>query len=184
MKITFVAIDSSLANTGVAVGFIENEDIVIEKINLVSTSKDKTKQIRVSSDTVNRCRQTHRFVLNILNEVKPDVIFVETPSGSQMANGMKNYGATCQLIAALEPEPFEVTPIEVKVGSVNDKTASKQKIINWAYNLYPSLGWLFHAGKLQDKNEHMADAIAIAYAASQTPEFKRFKQIVTKGTVI
>ena len=52
----------------------------------------------------------------LINEHKPQVIFAETPSGSQTSSGMKSYGMTCQLIAVLKPEPIEVTPIEVKVA--------------------------------------------------------------------
>jgi Holliday junction resolvasome RuvABC endonuclease subunit len=177
----FISIDSSLANTGIAVGTIGPTDkIFIEKIDLASTEKSKHKQIRASSDAITRCRKTYRFVDTLIKEEKPNVIFMETPSGSQSSSGMKSYGATCMLIASISPAPIEVTPTEVKVESVGTKTASKQEMIAWAHALYPEVNWFYHANKLQNKNEHMADAIAIAYAGIETEEFKRLKSLIKK----
>lgn len=173
----FVSIDSSLAHTGLAIGTITPENnILVEELLLVETEKTKNKQVRASSDTIIRCRTTYEFVKSVLEKYKPQIVFVETPSGSQTASGMKSYGTTCQLIAVLEPQPIEVQPLEVKMASVGKKTASKEEIINWAYALYPNTpGWKWHGGKLQGKNEHVADAIAIAHAGIKTSEFKRLK---------
>ena len=172
----FVSIDSSLANTGIAVGNVGLNGVIrIDYIKLHSTSKSKHKQVRASSDAIQRCRSTWQVIQNVMKIEEPNVVFMETPSGSQSSAGMKSYGATCQLIASIEPAPIEVTPTEVKVASVGTKTASKTEMINWANNLYPNIEWFWHAGKLQAKNEHMADAIAIAYAATKTQEFERLK---------
>ncbi len=172
----FISIDSSLANTGVAVGNI-NKDMkpFVELVLLHETSKTKNKQVRASSDAIQRCRSTYHFLNNLIEKYRPDVVFVETPSGSQSAAGMKSYGATCQLIASLSPAPIEVTPDEVKVASVNDKKASKEKIIQWAYDNYPDAGWIVNKStkQLQNKNEHMADAVAVVYAGIRTDEFQR-----------
>ena len=181
----FIAIDSSLCNTGVVYGTIdENNNIHVTGMHLCETLKTKNKQIRASSDTIVRCRETYRFVHNIINAIKPDVVFVETPSGSQQASGMKSYGVTCALIASINPDPIEVTPIEVKVAFMGNKTASKESIIEKASKLYPSLPWQYHAGKLQAKNEHCADAIAIVHAGIKTSDFKRLQNILTNGKVL
>jgi Holliday junction resolvasome RuvABC endonuclease subunit len=169
----FISIDSSLANTGVAIGRIEQGEILVDEIHLLQTEKAKEKQVRASSDTISRCRKTFQFIHEIMSEHNPVVVFVETPSGSQNASGMKSYGSTCQLIASILPPPIEVTATEVKMASVGEKSASKESIINWAYKKYPNLKWFFNGEKLQNKNEHVADAIAIAYAAVKTNEFKR-----------
>ena len=176
----FLSIDSSLCNTGIARGVITpNGDILIDLIDLRETEKaPKKMRIRASSDTVERCKKTYNFLKEHIDEYRPHVIFIETPSGSQNASGMKSYGATCQLIATLNPDPIQVTPEETKVGSVGDKKASKETIINWAYKRYPELQWFRHAGKLQAKNEHMADAIAIAYAGMHLPDFVRLRQMI------
>lgn len=108
------------------------------------------------------------------------VIFAETPSGSQSASGMKNYGVSCFLIAVCTPAPLEVTPQELKKNSVGTKNASKAEIIEWAYGKHPEADWHWHGGKLQNKNEHIADAIALIYAGMKLPEFKRLQAVTTK----
>lgn len=172
-KFTFLSIDSSLANTGIAVGYIDKGRVIVERIALSATKRSKNKTVRVSSDTINRCRDTYNFVRREINKAKPRVIFAETPSGSQNASSMKSYGVTCMLIAALPWPPIEVTPQEVKkaVGY-----SSKEDIIEWANAKYPDLEWRKHKdGALLKTNEHMADAIAIAHAGIETPEFKRIR---------
>lgn len=175
----FVAIDSSLANTGVATGIIDqNGKPIVKSLKLVETKKTKNKQVRASTDTIDRCRQTYKFVDEILKEERPHVIFVETPSGSQSSSGMKSYGATCQLIASLTPAPIELSPTEVKVLTVGNKTASKADMIEWAHKLYPNLEWHWHAGKLQNKNEHLADAVAIVHAGVKTAQFEQLRAMM------
>lgn len=182
MKIPFLSIDSSLSNTGVASGFIDSitGEIDVNSIKLVETSKSTNKQIRASSDSIGRCRQTFDFVINEVYSVVPRIIFAETPSGSQSAAGMKSYGATCQLIASLKPQAIEVTPQEVKMASVGIKTASKDDMMVWARNKYPSLPWIINksTNKMQNKNEHMADAIAIVYAGVATKEYKQLISLI------
>lgn len=182
-KFKFIAIDSSLANTGIALGEIdENKKIQVQAIGLNETTKSKNKQIRASSDTITRGRMTHTFIHSLLESVQPDFIFVETPSGSQSSAGMKSYGMTCQLIAGLNPKPIEVTPDEVKKASVGKKTASKKEMMDWAYNLFPDLEWDINksTGQLKNKNEHMADAVAIVYAGIKTDDFVRVFEIINK----
>lgn len=177
----YVAIDSSLANTGLASGEIDLDgNITVDEIRLVETKKTKSKQVRASSDTIQRCRHTYNEIRKFIDEKKAEVLFVETPSGSQNSSAMKSYGATCQLIGVLNPPPVEVTPNEVKVLSVGDKKASKEKMIKWASEKYPDLDWKYHAGKLQAKNEHMADAIAIVHAGTQTQEYQRIHTLLNK----
>jgi Holliday junction resolvasome RuvABC endonuclease subunit len=174
MQIKFVAIDSSLRNTGIAKGYIlEDGSIQVESIHLNETTKTKDKRVRANSDTIARCRETYNFCKQHIDMFEPHVIFAEAPSGSQNASGMKSYGATCQLLASLYPEVTEVTPDEVKKASVGIKTASKRQMIDWAYAAYPTLNWYWYSGKLQDKNEHVADAIAIVYAGVKTSDFKK-----------
>lgn len=178
----FISIDSSLRNTGIAVGSYNEGKISVEHIFLNKTEKSKEKTVRASSDTVSRCRETYNFVQGLIKEHNPQVVFVETPSGSQNSSAMKSYGTTCMLIASINPPPIEVTPIEVKLATVGKKTASKQDMIDWAYNLHSNIEWLFKTQKgkksLVADNEHLADAIAIAYSGIETNEFKRLINLV------
>lgn len=174
-KITFLSIDSSLRHTGVAYGYIEGDDIVVEKIMLHNTEKSKNKQVRASSDTIDACRQNFLFLEEVIKLYSPQVIFAETPSGSQSSSGMKSYGATCQLIAALKPYPIEVTPDEVKMSSVGHKKASKREMIDWAHERHPNIDWTWHSGRIKNDNEHMADAVCITYAGIKTRQFQQLK---------
>jgi Holliday junction resolvasome RuvABC endonuclease subunit len=159
--IKFLAVDSSLTNTGIAWGEIDGDKINVKGISLNTTEKSKHKQVRASSDTIARCKQSYNFLQKMTEYVKPQVVFAETPTGSQGANSMKSYGATCQLIATLKPEAIEVTPNEVKMASVGSKTASKKDMIAWAAKACPNLsGWDKNKnGTFKNKNEHMADAV-------------------------
>lgn len=167
-----------MANTGIAAGFIRDGEVFVEYIKLVQTEKTKNKQVRSSSDTIARCRKTHEFVLEEISTWGPDVIFAETPSGSQSSAAMKSYGITCMLLASITPPPIEVTPIEVKLASVGSKSASKASIIKWASDKYTHLDWHVYRGKLQGKNEHTADAIGVAYAAIKTNQFKQLQKFL------
>ena len=178
----FVSIDSSLNNTGIAVGSYTNDIISIEKILLFENGsaiekkyKNTKKRLRrKTKECIEVCALTFCNIRNAINNIGVntiDMIFIEEPTGSQNSSGMKSYGVTCQLIGVLK-DYFKVTSVSAdsaKIASVGNKNASKQEIIDWAYNLYPNLEWEVHGpgkyeGQLKDKNEHMADAIAIGYA--------------------
>ena len=175
--IRFASIDPSMANLAVVVGVIEDNKIDCIHGKLITTEKAKNKQVRASSDTIDRCRELRAGLLDVLDDWAPQVIFVETPSGSQSASGMKSYGLVCMLIASLEPWPIEVTPQEVKKKVMGKLTASKREIIDWAYAKHPNLPWVKGRDQLADKNEHMADAVAIAYAGVQTRDYQSFKLV-------
>ncbi len=175
MKI--VSIDPSLRNT--ALVYSELTDGVVKVIDSVTieTEKSKQKQVRASSDLIHRCDVLHRHVNKFLEKHSPEIIFVETPSGSQSASGMKNYGVSCYLIATLTPRAIEVTPTEVKKATVGTKTASKNEMIAWAFEKHPEAPWILRNEFPLAKQEHMADAIAIIYAGMVTPAFDWIKSV-------
>lgn len=169
-----MSIDPSLRNTGVSLGEITLDgEVLVEKVILSTTEKESKKNIRVSTDTINRSRSLYNFLQETIREFEPKVVFVETPSGSQNASSMKSYGIVCALIATINPPPIEVSPIEVKMAFIGDKKASKQQIINKAVELYPDAGWLKIKDRILNKNEHCADAVAVAIAGVQTVQFKQ-----------
>jgi Holliday junction resolvasome RuvABC endonuclease subunit len=175
MKI--VSIDPSLRNT--ALVYSELTDGVVKVIDSVTieTEKSKLKQVRASSDLIHRCDVLHRHVNKFLEKHSPEIIFVETPSGSQSASGMKNYGVSCYMIATLTPRAIEVTPTEVKKATVGTKTASKNEMIAWAFEKHPEAPWTLRNDFPLAKQEHMADAIAIIYAGMITPAFDWIKSV-------
>ena len=176
MKI--LTIDPSMSHTALVL-FELNTETMEAKVawsTTINTEKaKKNKQIRASSDLIQRCRELYEPIQYYLKIYQPDLIFAETPSGSQSASGMKSYGVSCFLLATLSPDPIEVTPIEVKKASVGSKTASKAEMISWAFEKHPELEWkLDKSGKPQvTTEEHKADAVAVFYAGLQTSDFKR-----------
>lgn len=177
--IPFVSIDASLANVGVAAGFIDGKDVRVSEVSLLSTKKSSNKQVRASSDTIARCQAISSFVKAWIEKHRPKFIFIETPSGSQNSSGMKSYGVVCMLAGSLPIPPVQVTPNEVKMAATGSKTSSKQEMIDWAIGLYPDLGWYYSRGSLQKKNEHIADAIAVAHAGILTNEYSRAAHLLS-----
>ncbi len=173
--IRFLSIDPSMSNLGLAWGFITpNSTIVIDGADVIETEPTKSKQIRASSDTIARCKDLRNGINLVLTNFRPAVIFAETPTGSQSAAGMKNYGISCMLLASLPIDPIEVTPTEVKLAVTTSKTTSKEMMISTVYAMHPGDFWPRNKqGHLSNKCEHIADAIAAAHAGIATPIFRQ-----------
>lgn len=181
----FASIDPSLRNFGLAIGTIDlgEEDLPIsmKSISLISTESDKSarKVVRRNSEDLVRARKLLVNTRSVLKAHDAKIIFCEVPVGSQSARSMASYGICIGLLAGLSDRPIiEVTPSEVKLTAVGNKTASKAEMIEWATALYPHLPWVKGIkSKYADKNEHMADAIAAAHAGLLTEEFARVAAI-------
>jgi len=173
-----MSIDPSLRNTGIVWGNINgNDELVDLKYILVTTKPDPSKSIRKSSDLVSRCSEIYQRVNNILQEVDPSVTFIETPSGSQNYSSALSYAISCYTAAILSPPPIELTPTEVKVRTVKDKTASKLKMIDYVHEKYPYLLKLRKGIPLKDM-EHIADAVCAAEAGVQSSTYKQLKKFI------
>ena len=172
-----LSIDPSLRNTCLVYSELVDGGIRIIDSWTIETQKNKNKQVRASSDLIQRCDALHRTLNHYIEKWNPQIIFVETPSGSQSASGMKNYGVSCYLIATLRPRAIEVTPTEVEMASVGKKTASKKEMIEWAYEQHPEAPWILRNDFPLAKQEHMADAIAIIYAGMKTQAFDWIKSL-------
>lgn len=166
-----VAIDPSLSNTCLtAFEFFDDRIIVIDSVT-VTTQKNPNKKIRASSDLIERCVDLYNGSKEFIDRYNPQIIFAETPSGSQSASGMKNYGVSCFLLASLSQRCIEVTPQEVKMASVGRKNASKKEMIEWAYEQHPEAPWVIRNDFPLMKQEHLADSIGVIHAGLRTKEF-------------
>jgi hypothetical protein len=111
------------------------------------------------------------------------VIFVEVPVGSQSARAMASYGICVGVLGAVRAlgiPIIEVTPTETKKVFTGDKNATKRQMINKAFELYPDANFPWHRGQIQDKAEHMADAIASIHAGVRTPMFQNLMRLFTE----
>jgi hypothetical protein len=166
-------IDISLSNLGLVKFDLDSHgELKSVESKLVHTKPEPKKaHVRKNSDDLNRASAFAIALREFL--VDCEFVFVELPVGSQSARAMASYGISVGLIASLVDYPLIlVLPSEVKMV-VNDKTASKQKMIAWATKQFPKLNWKMHGKKFTNDNEHMADACASVVAGMDTQDFKR-----------
>jgi hypothetical protein len=156
----------------------------IEKLVTIDTEKDKSKQVRRSSDDLVRCQK----IIEVYHElVRPcTVVFAEIPTGAQSARAAFSFGAVTALVASCPVPVIQVQPSETKMATVGTKTASKEEMIEWANEAYPHgpferypkdkfvKGKLIRrAGDIVDSEEHVCDAVAVAHAGIRTDQFKQ-----------
>lgn len=185
MKIRIVGFDPSLNNWGCCDGYYDtNSDFIgIGGITLINPVKETSKSVRQNSKDIDRAVQLTSGVIDHINKSQPHAVFIEVPVGSQSARAMASYGICIGVIAACQSFTnipfFQITPQQVKLATVGSKTATKQEMIAWAFNLYPSINWPItnRNGKKSvtaSKAEHLADAIGAVHAGIATDEFKRY----------
>lgn len=178
-EVKIVSFDPSLRNFGIAklaLNLNDNSFRVRELILAKPTMADKAtkKTVRKNSDDLRRARWLHTHMMAACKDAV--IAVAEVPVGSQSARAMASYGICIGVLAGLEIPLIEVTPNEVKLVSVGKKTASKAEMIEWATKKHPEGNWKTRKSKgemvLTNDNEHLADALAAAYAGIQTEQFK------------
>jgi Holliday junction resolvasome RuvABC endonuclease subunit len=179
--IKVVGQDPSLRNWGLAVGHLnlETKKLTIDYLDLTNPVLPKGKQVRQNSSDLESALQLYKGASDAT--IDAHAVFVEVPVGSQSARAMASYGICVGVLGALRANGipfFEVTPTEVKLASVGNKTASKQDMIQWAMATHPEANWPTYKQNgtvmvSEAKAEHMADAIAAIYAGLSCNQFKQ-----------
>ena len=174
--------DPSLNNWGIARGnFDENTgEIHITDVALVQPEVTKSKQVRQNSKDLAAAEQLARGVIDNIRDAQ--AIFVEVPVGSQSARAMASYGICTGVLGYMRATGipfFIVTPTEVKMVSVGNKSASKKQMIDWAITAHPNVQMPSYKKNgivqiTEAKAEHMADAIATIHAGVTLPDFQQF----------
>lgn len=170
--VKMVGVDAAFANMGFAQVEIDINTLEIRpiKLHLVSTEPEaKKKNIRMSSDNLRRAELLRDGLITMQKGMS--MMSAEVPSGAKSAKAAYGFGVAVGVLASRNLPIIQVNPIEVKVASVNKKSATKKEMIDWAIGLYPDLNWIRHNGKITNANEHLADALAIIHAAVKTAEF-------------
>lgn len=185
MIIRIAGIDTSMSNVGLAFGTYDTDHMsyIVDQVHLIHTGPSKDKKVRKSAQDYERCRSLYSGLRSHLGSWRPSICFAEMPTGSQSANGMKSYGISLMLLGTIGVPVVQVSPQEVKVASVDSKTASKRTMIEWAVRKFPNAhGWLKRTVKGQEeflnKNEHMADAIGSIEAGMRTDQWLQMLSIV------
>lgn len=175
--IRILAIDPSLRNTGVALATADTDSIQISDLRLVQTEAATTKQVRKNSDDLRCARQIVDELRSLYRAWKPVVTIVEVPSGTQSARASWTLGVMLGIIAGLPHPVVEVSPTEVKKFFAGNKAASKETMIDLAVGAHPGLPWLRQGDRVLGKNEHLADAVAIAHTGVNSVAFKELYQM-------
>jgi len=199
MSIIKVAgIDPSLTHTGIAIGTIDltTMKMEVEKVRLAVTENEKGKTVRRNSDDLRRCTQ----IVNAIYEETADcdVIFSEIPTGAQSARAALSFGMVIGMIAGIVNSPgyrpafIQVLPHQVKSAIPGGtKNTSKEEIIEWAVERWPTAGWRECAKgtkftfpdlnlKLGQHVEHPADACAAINAGMLTDDFRNLAAVFRK----
>lgn len=190
-----LALDMTLANTGIAVFDVYNqEDLTLYwkpvHIDLLHTEKSQNKQVRRNSDDLGRAKEIAEVIKQTIAKFNCNVMAAEMPTGTQSARASFSFGTVNGILACQTLPLIQVMPMDVKkmVGN-GSKVVSKKQIIKWAYEKAPNLQWKFRKkpkdtdgfkeklALLTDKNEHMADAIAVGEFALSGEEFKAMARI-------
>lgn len=172
-KMMVLGIDPSLRNFGYALAELDMSNMCfdIKELLLVETEATKLKKVvRKNSDDLERCR-IHATALREMQK-KAQIAFVEVPVGSQSARAMMSYGACVALLGTIDIPLIQLTPREVKMAAVGAPDATKREMIDWAAGKFPRADWLRKAGRLIDKNEHLADAVASINAGLVNEDFR------------
>jgi Holliday junction resolvasome RuvABC endonuclease subunit len=180
MLIPVLGMDPSLTNWGLAEGSLclKTGVLATPLLSLVQPMDLEGKQVRVNSNDLHRAEQLAVIVMAASRRAK--AVFVEVPVGSQSARAMASYGICVGILAAVRAEGtplIEVTATESKRLFTGDAHATKREMIDKAYDLYPQANFPWHKGKIPDKAEHMADAIAAIHSGVKTPMFQNLMRL-------
>jgi hypothetical protein len=185
MKIPILSCDPSFTAWGMAKMLLDTDSLELElqELILTETEKAKGKTVRVTSDDLVRSRKLHDAFQEAALGV--NAIFSEVPSGAQDAKSSRAFGIVVGILCSAPVPITQVMPLETKEATGLGKSATKPDIIKWAVAKYPHPTWLRARGKadgnLIAKNEHLADAIAVAEAGVLTDEFRRSLSLMRRA---
>lgn len=180
--------DPSLRNWGIALGTYDTTTrlLTMDRVSVIQPDLPTGKQVRQNSLDLESAKQLSKGALAAVEGVQ--AVFVEVPVGSQSARAMASYGICVGILGTLRATGvpfFEVTPTEVKLAAVGNKTATKQDMIKWAMTKHPEANWPLYKQKgetmvSEAKAEHMADATAAIYAGMSCSSFQQILPFIGK----
>lgn len=183
MIIPVLGMDPSLRHWGLATAELDLETgCLTTPLGSIVEPKDMEgkKQVRQNSKDLWLAEQLASPVIDAARKAK--CIFVEVPVGSQSARAMASYGITVGVLGAVRSlgiPLIEVTATENKKIFAGNGTASKRQMIDAAMQHYPGLSLPHYRGEIQDKAEHIADAIASIHSGVRTPLFQNLMRLFT-----
>lgn len=184
-RIKVVGQDPSLRHWGIAIGSLDllTLDLTIEKVKTIEPVLPIGKQARQNSLDLESGYQLYQGAMAAAEGAH--AIFIEVPIGSQSARAMASYGICVGVLGALRANGipfFEMTPTEIKMAGVGNKTATKQQMIAWATTRHPNVNWPTYRRNGVDLiseslAEHQADAVAAIHAGIASNPFKQLLSV-------
>lgn len=182
--IPVAGLDPSLKNFGMALMHIDliAQKLKVDRLILSETEKMANKVVRQNSDDLRRATESCRLYHKEIAGHGCKFLFSEVPTGAQSARAMLSNGIVIGLLASCPIPLIQVQPSETKLATVGTKTASKAEMVEWAVENYPDAPWITHKHKGQmvigQKNEHLADAVAVAHAGIKTDQFQQVRAML------
>ena len=183
MEIKVVGFDPAFANWGsvqaeysAATGFVDVVDM-----QLCQTKKNTSRSLYKKVDDFERAKILADFAHK--QAQGGSVVFSEMPIGTQSANAAWGLGTAMGVLSgvALTTPVIFVTVNQVK-EVVGIKKPTKRDMIEWAHSTYPRANWfkVKRRGEmvLTDKNEHLADALAVIHAGVKGEQFKQMVSVL------
>jgi Holliday junction resolvasome RuvABC endonuclease subunit len=187
-EITVLGLDPGLGSTGYAIAAIDLATRRISrviKVGIVTTDRQKLKQVRQTSDCLRRAAHLTRNLTSIIAEHGVSMIAMEMCGASPHIYPTFSFGVMIGIAASLDRPIIEVLPNEVKLAATGNKKATKSEIVAWAVKKTGkrNVGWptsrransfnVVLQGKYVTKAaEHPADALAAIEASLNTEQFK------------
>jgi len=151
-------------------------------MDVICTEPRVNKTVRKNSDDMRRAKDLHDGVRDFLQANECQLVMGEIPQGAQSARAAWTLGIALGVISGVPLKIIQVQPIETKLATVGNKTASKREMIEWAMEQYPEAPWITHLVKgeivANAVNEHMADAIAVTHAGIKSEQFQELVAIM------
>lgn len=182
--IPIAGLDPSMTNFGIALMHIDlhSQALRVDELILSETKKRANKVVRQNSDDLRRATESRILYHKAIASHGCKFVFSEVPTGAQSARAMFSNGVVTGLLASCPVPLIQVQPSETKMAAVGTNTASKAEMIEWAVENYPDAPWIKHKHKGQmvvgEKNEHLADAVAVVHAGIKTDQFQQVRAML------
>lgn len=172
--IRVMSMDPAFRNFGIAILDIDIDTRELDPVALrllQTDGKEKKKGVRAGSVNLRNAQELVAGMNQMIERFDPRLACAEIPSGAQSSAAAYGFGVAVGVLGSCSLPIIQVTANEAKIAATGKKGATKDQMIAWATTQWPDLNWLRHGKRITKANEHLADALAIAKAATETAEF-------------
>lgn len=166
-----MGVDPGWASLGWAVVLFTDDGPVCEAAGVLRTKPNRTKLKH--DDNVDRARYLYGGLRQTADTFDIRIIASEAQSWTRFANADRSLAFAFGLLSALGVElgapVIQITPQDAKLSVCEKKTASKAEVMDAVCRKVRLAAGHLEQTAATTQREHAADAIAVAYAAFETP---------------